>query len=295
MKYKQKTRRLGIPVVGYNDVIRPEMELKKYQIIESMLLAGLRGAVNAVFEEGDATIRKREDGSFSVLMSATGARPSCTGSVGGAYFEAPSSVSWEGLEEGRSYFLYLRGSQKTFEDPADVRTIAAERRLQDSVSVLIARVDLGGDKPSLDRYPDGKVNARDLAAHVVDSENPHGESMVQDRLVVKKRISIDPLAVFEIGSVNMEAGVLVEMMSKNRSAVLDFKTGGGEGVVLDAGGKVSFVSVSRLATGKLTKALVGEVAVGYFGKDSKAATEGQFVVRNSGDVGVDMRALVVLG
>jgi len=214
MKYKQKTRRLGIPVVGYDDCILPEMELKKYQIIESMLLAGLKGAVNAIFNEGDMTVRKGENGKFSVILSATGAHPSATGSSGGAYFEAPSSVVWDGLDDGYSYFLYLKGSQKTFEEPSEVRPVSSPRRMYDNTSVLIARVDLKGETPFLDRYPEGKISARDLAAHVTDTENPHGEILMQDVVVVRKKIVIDPDAFLEIGSVSIPASALVELLTK---------------------------------------------------------------------------------
>ena len=213
MNYKQKTKRLGLPVVGYDDPIWPELELKKYQIIESMLLAGLKGAVNAVFDEGDMTVKKGDDGKFSVVLSATGAHPSATGSSGGAYFEAPSSVVWDGLDDGYSYFLYLKGSRRTFEEPSDVRPVSSTRRMPDSTSVLMARVDLKGGVSFLDRYPEGKVNARDLAAHVTDSENPHGEAVVQDGIMVRKKIVIDPDAMLEIGSVSVPASVLAKLLS----------------------------------------------------------------------------------
>ena len=43
----------------------------------------------------------------------------------------------------------------------------------------------------------------------------------------------------------------------------------------------------------LTK--TGETAVGYFGSDQSVKSQEQFVVRNTGDAGVAMRALVILG
>jgi hypothetical protein len=294
MRYKQRTKRLGIPVPGYDDRILPEMELKKYAIIEGMLLAGLRGAVNSVFAEGDMSVRRKEDGKYGVVMSAIGSKPCCTGTVGGAYFEAPSSVSWDGLDDGTTYFLYLRGSAKTFEDPSEVRPIASPRRLLDGVSVLVAKVDLRGDKPALERDPDGKVNARDLSAHVAASENPHGETVSQDGLAVRKRLALDPEAVLEIGPASVPARALAEAMSRRSLRTSRFVTGGPAGKVVEVDGKVAFAAVSRESGGEMGAASAGEVAVGYFGSDEAVRKPEQFVVRNSGEAGVAMRALVVL-
>lgn len=298
MEYKQKTKKLGIPVPGYGDKILPEMELKRFQLVENMMLAAMRGNVNAVFEEGSYTVTKAADGAYRVLLSATGASPCATGNVGGAYFEAPSSVSWEGLKEGFSYFLYIRGSFKTFLEPSDVRTLATTRRLLDGVSVLMAKVDLTGPVAVMDKMPDGKVNAKDLAKHVEDWDNPHGYRTAQDELLVKKVLAFEDDAVLYIGEEKVPVkSVVAAMASMARTSrkVVDFKSAGPEGVVLEGGGKVSFVAVSRVSAGAMGEEKVGEVAVGYFGTDAKANRPDLFVVRNAGAAGVSMRALVVCG
>ena len=297
--YKQRTRRLGIPVVDYDDRIMPELELKKYQIIENMLLAGLRGAVNSVFDEGDMNVARGEDGKWRVTLSATGANSSATGTVGGAYFEAPSSVAWEGLEDGCSYFLYLRGTSKTFESPSEVRAVVSPRRLLDGASVLLARVDLAGDKGELDRDPDGKLHARDVARHVTEQENPHGERVVQDDAMVRRTLAFgkDAKVAFESesGPVEVPASALAEAAGRTRR-VVDFVSAGPAGAVLEGGGKVAFVSVSRRVVGEPGWGCkAGEVAVGYFGEDPEAERPDQFVVRNSMDEGIPMRAIVFCG
>lgn len=298
MEYKQRTSKLGIPVPGYGDKILPEMELKRFQLLENMLLAAMRGNVNSVFEEGSFTVTKGEDGSYKVLLSATGLSACATGNVGGAYFDAPSSVSWEGLKDGFSYFLYIRGSFKTFLEPSDVRTVSSLRRLTDSVSVLMAKVDLTGSVAVLDRMPDGKVNARDVAKHVEDWDNPHGSRVVQDEILVKKILALEADAEICFGEEKMPVATMVAAlaaMGRTSRKVLDFLSAGRDGIVLDGGGKVSFVSVSRVATGEMGGAKTGEVEVGYFGTDSKVSRPDLFVVRNDGDAGVKMRALVICG
>lgn len=301
MRYKQRTKALGIPVPGYRDRIWPELELQKFQIIENMLLAGMRGELNAVFDEGQMVLRRGENGKYRVVLSANGASPSVHGTVGGAYFIASSTVAWEDLDDGTTYFLYLRGSPETFSDPSAVRPIASERRLLDKGSVLMAIVDLRADKPSMDRNPDGKVNARDLIRHVQDYDNPHGYKAIQDELLVRKALVFESDATIEVGE---EPGAVVipakqiaealQAMTRTTRKVVDFVTAGPEGIVLEGGGRVTFVLVSRRSEGTISGE-AGEVAVGYFGSDSQASRPDQFVVRNTGASGIQMRALVING
>jgi hypothetical protein len=103
-QYKQATKHFGIPVPGWKDGIWPELELLKWQMVENMLMAAMRGNVNAVFREGNIQLRKESDGKYAVLLTATGNEPSVQGAVGGAYFNPNQSVIWSGLEEGLSYY-----------------------------------------------------------------------------------------------------------------------------------------------------------------------------------------------
>lgn len=299
-KYKNRTKLLGIPVPGYGDAIWPELELQKYQLIENMLMAGLRGAVNSVFDEGDMAVRQVENGTYRVTLSATGNHSSAEGTVGGAYFKAPTSVVWEGLKDGTTYFLYLKGSPKTFADQQDVRPVSSPRRLLDKVSVLVAKVELNGDSSVVDRSPDGKMHARDFENHVMDWDNPHGMKVSQDELMVSKVLHLGKDAVIEVGpddaTVRIPASVLAAVTRTSRK-VIDFVTGGSLGTMLEGGGVVSFVAVSRICLGPLNVGVdeVGEIAIGYHGSDMSVSRPDQFVVRNSGAVGIPMKALVICG
>lgn len=286
-QYKQRTKVLGIPVVGNGDHIWPETELMKYQIIENMILAGTKGIKNCLFEEGDLSIEKRPDGKFAVVLRATGQSPSAIGIVSGAYFEAPSRLDWEGLEPGKCYFLYLAGGPRTKIDPSLVRTTASEheRKELEKTSILIGKADLRGDNAVLDRYPDGKLYARDLARHVSDSENPHGERQYQDELVVRKRLvlSAQDGAGLEIVA---EGGSRCVPASSVIPSVMEFITAGPAGVVLTAVAPVMFVSTSRVHIGN-DEAKLGEVSIGYGDANNQS-----FSVHNTGDAGIQMRALI---
>ena len=87
MSYKNKTRRLEIPVVGDGDRITGQDELLKNQIIENYLLAGSKNIKNCIFDDGYFNVSATSDTTYEVTLSATGHNPSACGIVNGFYFE----------------------------------------------------------------------------------------------------------------------------------------------------------------------------------------------------------------
>lgn len=290
-KYKQRTKVLGIPVLGDGDYIVPEVELRKYQIIENMLLASTSGIKNCLFSEGDLALEKAANETFIVVLRANGGSASATGIIGRSYFSAPSIVRWEGLVVGKRYYLYLVGSPKTLVEPSMVRPVVSEFEKKEVLGILMGTVDLTGPAGILERVPDGKVYARDLMRHISDDENPHGEFLLQDGLVIRKKMVLDEQAEIEIRRFNEEllipSGCLLPQ-------VVDFMTAGKEGIVIKFGAKVSFVNACRMA-GQAAEKTLGEVSIGYYGKDEKVLDNKSVVVYNTGDTDIFMRAIVFFG
>lgn len=294
-QYKQATRYFGIPVPGWKDGIWPELELLKWQMVENLLLAAMRGNVNAIFREGDFRISQESNGTYSVRLSATGNEPSAQGSVAGAYFDAPSSIVWSDLEYGKAYYLYVKGTTKTFQDCKEISPVASITRLTTQYATLIAKVDLTGETPSIDRNPPGKVNARDLAQHVLDYDNPHGGKLSQDEMLVRNHLAIgdgnDADLEFDVGG-EISHFPLSRMVAglKTTQKVVDFISGGSKGVVLTAGGRVVYASVVRTSP---DDKVAGEIVVGFYGLSPKVVSPNQVVIWNSGEAGIAMRAMIV--
>lgn len=291
--YKQTTKYFGIPVPGWGDGIWPEIELLKWQMIENMLMAAMRGNVNAVFREGDMQLKRETNGTFSALLTSAGNEPSIQGSVGGAYFDPSKSVIWTGLEAGSSYYLYIKGSENTFQDATAVIPIASQTRLNTKYATLVAKADLTGDKYTIDRNPPGKVNARDLAQHVLDYDNPHGDKIVQDELLVRNHLAIgddnDADLELNVNGVDHHFPVskLVSVLSRT---ILDFTSEGLEGKILTGTGKVVFANVVR--TTYDVGVVAGEIIIGFYGIDPDVKSPNQIIVRNNGGVGIAMRAMI---
>jgi hypothetical protein len=291
-KYKQQTRHLGIPVVGDNDHIWPELELKKYQIIENLLLACMKGTQSCIFDEGDLALEKNQDGTFRAILRPSGIHPVLEGIVGGAYFFTRDVMIWDGLVPGKSYHLYITRTIHTFSDEKSVRTATQEYEKPSKLSVLVGVVNLKSEKPSLDRDPKGKTHVVDLERHSSETENPHSEKLVQDELLIRKKLYLgdgqDVDIVIRSGNEQITVPVACLVPS-----VVGFVAAGKDGRVVTSLARVAFVQVSRVSGAEGKR--LGEVSVGYFKQDPKVPNEHSFVVYNEGDADIPMKALVYHG
>lgn len=288
--YKQKTKFFGIPVVGDGDGIWPEIELKKYQIIENLLKAGLKGMDNCIFNEGDLGLEHNQDGSFYVVMRPVGVKPVIEGIVGSAYFLVLDALTWDNLQAGKIYYLYVTGTSHTFSDFSSVRAFASEYE-QNKMSVLVGIADLRGATPCINRNPVSKIAVRDLTKHSTESENPHGKTLVQDEVVIRKKLVLgDGENVFvTLRSGNEQVTVPIACLVPSTRT---FVTNGTDGTIVISSARVAFVQTSRVSgsTGK-----TGEISIGYFGQDSKVPDENSFAVYNDGDSGINMKTLIYHG
>jgi hypothetical protein len=295
MSYKQKTPHLAIPVVGRGDRISPDVEMRKYTIIENMLIAGTQGLTEVVFDDGSYSLDK-EGEEYSVSVRAGGTYPSMHGIVGGFYFKAAPKVAWDGLAPGRLHYLYVKATPQTPHQNSSVRLTSSTVELGKG-SLLMATVDLREESPEVNPYPDGKVYSQDVARHASDTSNPHGRKVEQDEMVIAKALVLMEGAQVEIGSETVSAGDFVTAVAAlvGRTAQsVDFDSGGLSGAVVRAGGKVLSVQVHRRVVGSFDDSL-GHVGVGYFGEDPSVDGEREFKVYNTGAEGVPMRALVICG
>jgi len=296
MSYKQKTPYLGIPVVGKRDRIMPDVEMRKYTIIENMLIAGTQGLTEVVFDDGSYNLELDGD-EYSVSVLAGGTYPSMHGIVGGFYFKAQAKVRWGGLRRGHFYYLYVKAMPSTPHDHSAVR-LASSTVLLGKGSLLMATADLRAETPSVDESPDGKVYSKDVARHASDTSNPHGRKLEQEELVVTRELVLASGALVELEGEVMQGSDLVNAaaaLTGRRAQTIDFYSAGAAGVVVKAAGKVRSVQVHRRATGSMMLGSMGDVGIGYFGEDESVDAEDEFKVYNTEAEGVPMRALVITG
>ena len=297
MSYKQKTPHLGIPVVGKGDRIKGDIEFRKYSIIENMLIAGTQGMKEVVFDDGDYHLTDEGGDTFAVNVRAGGTYPSIHGLVEGFYFKGPPKVIWDNLKKGYTYYLYVRGTPNTPHQNSAIRAVSSIYPLGKG-ALLVAKVDLSKETPEVDPNPDGKIYSQDVARHAADTSNPHGRSIIQDEMTIAKVLKFGEGAQVEIGGSLVPLETFAEAIASiggRRAEVIDFESGGNDGVVLKASGRVMSVEVHQKGKPGIDEYAVGDIGIGYFGDDDNVDEEKEFVVYNLGAEGVPLRALVVCG
>lgn len=293
MSYKQATKFYQIPVLGFHDKIIPKVEKTKWQIVENLILAATRGNVNAIFREGDYRIKTDINGKFCVTLSSTGNEPSLQGSVGGAFFEAPTVITWGDLEVGNVYYLYVKGSSKTFLDEKNITTVSSVTSLISPNVTLVAKVFLQGDTFRVDQNPPGKVNTKDLVQHVLDWDNPHGLQLVQSEMMIRDRLLLgdnnNMSFEFDVDGVitTLSLSQILNKLKAPSVQIVDFVSGGKTGTLIEANSKILFVNIMNISVDNL---LVGDVSIGLNGIDPNVNDDKHVVIKNSGDIGVQMRA-----
>lgn len=231
-EYKQRTKILGIPVVGHKDGIYPEVELRKWQLVENFLLAASRSLRNCIFEEGAWGVKK-EDGTFTVTLSnnASMAAPSVSGVIKGTYFCGGPTVSWTGLQTGKRHFLYLNITRETRLNPKSIRTYSSDMRVMGWDSMPMGILDLTGSDPVVDKHPEGKVYADSMAApgrmlrpEVVDfkSEGRKGVPVSAQRKIAFVQVSRMYAGIWDgvLGDVAVGYHGVDELVENNQQAIV---------------------------------------------------------------------------
>ena len=294
-RYKKKTPHFGIPVAWYDDRIHPETEMRKYTIIENMLIAGVQGLTEVVFDDGNY-ILEADGEEFVVRLLAGGTCPSAKGVVDGCYFHAPTEIRWEGLKPNSLWYLYLRATPELPHQNWAVRCAISQQPLGKG-ALLLASVDLREEIPVVNTNPDGKVYSADVARHSSDTSSSHGRVLEQDELAIRTRLRLLEGSSVQVGDVDLPLDVFASMaadVAGRRVVRMDMESAGPLGTIVKAPNKVFSVQVQRRVTGEFTGTL-GEVGIGYFGEDDKVDSEDEFAIYNTGDEGIPVRALVICG
>jgi hypothetical protein len=295
MAYGQRTKIFGIPVVAGGDVIDPATEMLKYRIIENLLMAGIGGKTDCVFDDGEFRVTT-SDNDCSVSVSPGGGCPvAASGVVGGAYFNIPVIGRWAGLRKGVSHYLYVSGNTETFKDPEGVFFSAYDRPVAFSCHTLMAVVDYTGSSPVIDTNPPSKVYSEDIIRHTSDNDSPHGDELIQKRLVVSESILLKKGAKLLIED---DAGSSLQMSSgsaKETTVVVNILSPGISGVVVPIpnASSILFAQASAIHTKESENLPVGEISFGYYGYDDSADSKNEVVVYNSGSIGVPIRICAV--
>ena len=287
--YKNETQFYKIPVVGEDDVLSEEIEVRKWNIVENQLMAANMGLSCCVFEEGEYRLIDNVNGTYSVMIVGTGQHPSLVGILNGGYVHSKKPIVWQGLKKNVEYHLYITYTQNLYEKGDSFSTAMKRMRVDStSTSLYLARVDCRQTPPVVDLKPDGKIYSHNIAVHANDDTNAHGVKMYQDELVILKRLTFDHNTKGAVVLYNEEGTGELNSTFKAKKIIKKTMSGGLDGVELPMeASKVHLVQVEESVSGKPTFSL-GNIAVQYPKEKDQPIT-----IYNDGSEGVPIRVFVL--
>lgn len=184
MSYKKKTRFFQIPIVTTGCRIEAEEEEKIVTIIENQLMAAKKGINCCVFRDGNYKIIDNYDNTFNVILSGNSNNIPLEGMVNGGYLRSEDDIVWENMIKGNTYYLYVQWKDGLYENPSNFNITYSQNIKKNNYFVLLAKLDLTKE-PTIDTNPEDKIYYSDLASHITDNINPHGETLIQDKMKIK--------------------------------------------------------------------------------------------------------------
>lgn len=261
--YSQRTKVLGIPVYGDGDVVWGDLEMTRWQMMENVILGTLSGMKNCVFYEGALTVVKKNNGDYLAMLSPLNQSLSFEGLAGGKYLRVQPEIIWDNLKPNMDWYLYI--ASKTGAEADHTLFVAYSKTTNGKENAaLIAKITTTGSGV-VDLMPPNKLTTNNLAAHIGDSKNPHGEILEQDSIVVNNELKV--FGDFRLGS---------EKINPVSQSIQEIKLNGADGVLVTFPFPIRIAVISTKAVG------AGDIWFGYNGEDAKATDDYSVMVYNSG-------------
>ncbi len=195
----KETRFCGIP---YDE---NKEDINTLKVIDSLLHAGTCGVSKALFEDGDYDIFDNGDNTYTLIIVPTPTY-SIFGIIDHKLFLSTKTITFDKLQKGRMYYLYIQSSNELFAQPEKFnKIVSTTKRLETPEKMLIATVNLIKE-PYINENPLDKVYSKDILAHTHDSSNPHGRKLYQDNLYINDDFYINnqkqPQTIYVSGNEN---------------------------------------------------------------------------------------------
>lgn len=195
-----------------------EQEMVQMGIIDSLLYASYFGCENGVLKEGDYSLTADDDDTtlYNLVLSVVDGY-SIMGIMHYRMFYGIDDLDLGQFSQGNTYYVYAEYSNGMEEDPTQF-TINSYTEEQPSVNtnLLLCIVDYTDVEPSLDTNVN-KTYIKNIINHTMNSNNPHGENLIQNNLLIQKNLLVNNQPVY--------GAVYGSFISSNSSQSISVPTG----------------------------------------------------------------------
>lgn len=184
--------------LDYGDRIWPDVELENWQKLENKILA--MNLENYLIYRGTFTVPATYNlsGNTVITLNPNGGDSSFEGCINGNYYNisklGSTTITWSIPITGDGfYYLYLKEIEGQI-DPTDALSLDAEyvstidplvppyTGSQLKTRIIMGILTISGGNLSLNENPTGQLTSNNFLAHINDSSDPHGTTLVQSNL-----------------------------------------------------------------------------------------------------------------
>ena len=188
MAYKGNTRFYRLPYMTQGDILTEAEEQRRATILDNLMYVATYGATKAIVEEATYTLTDASSENCTLTISSAGSGYVFLAIVNYRLAYKTDSIVLN-LERGRKYYVYLIDLDGIDINPERCSVLALTNQYTDISHLLLCTVDYTGDEAVLDTDTD-KQYLTNLAAHSMDSTNPHGTTLHQDTLNVNAELNL---------------------------------------------------------------------------------------------------------
>lgn len=189
MAYGGRTRFYQIPYMVTDDFMTQDEEKRRAAIIDSLLFVATYGATKAIIEDASYAVSNPSENPCTLTISPTGTSYTLIAVLNGRLAFRTDTIRLP-LVKGFVYYVSCGYTTEMETNPEACRIAASTERTSDASHILLCTVDLTGDEPVIDADAD-KQYLRSIAAHTMDSTNPHGAELSQSTLRVNHALYVN--------------------------------------------------------------------------------------------------------
>jgi hypothetical protein len=185
-EYGNETPKYTLRTPALGDYISPNEEQRTAQIIENQLYGAIRvhSGGHGIMRSGNWQVVAALPSYNAILTEVKGAgKPAIEGFINQIYFHTNEGLTWTGLTNSNTYFLYVQlveSASLSTRLHKKIVTGSNTTGLIPDDGLLVAVLYLNEPSNSIvEKNPVGRLNIYSLGDHIADNQDPHGPFLNQ--------------------------------------------------------------------------------------------------------------------
>jgi hypothetical protein len=210
-EYGNETPKYTLRTPALGDYISPNEEQRTAQVIENQLYGAIRvhSGGHGIMRSGNWQVITGDDYSAILTEVKANGKPTIEGFINQIYFFTEEALTWEGLINDNTYFLYVQlVENSTYSTRLNKKVVTGANTtgLIPNDALLVSVLYLNEPSNSIvEKNPLGRLNIYSLGYHIADHQDPHGPFLNQSFLTCS---GIDILGYLNYASLQVDQEIV---------------------------------------------------------------------------------------